>query len=35
MYEIYEGEKHFYIVLELLTGGELFAKICTEDNFSE
>ena len=35
MYEIYEGHKHFYIVLELLTGGELFKKICNCENFSE
>ena len=35
MYELYEGEKHFYVVLELLNGGELFKKICDEDNFTE
>ena len=35
MYEIYEGEKHFYVVLELLKGGELFKKICDDENFSE
>ena len=35
MYEIYEGEKHFYVVLELLRGGELFKYICDDENFSE
>ena len=35
LYEVYEGHKHVYIVLELLTGGELFKKICDDDNFSE
>ena len=35
MYEIFEGHKHFYIVLEALTGGELFKKICEDENFSE
>ena len=35
MYELYEGHKHFYVVLELLTGGELFKKLCEDENFSE
>lgn len=35
MHEVYEGGKHIYIVLELLTGGELFKKIYDEENFSE
>jgi serine/threonine protein kinase len=29
-----EGQ-HVFVVLELITGGELFAKICEERNFSE
>ena len=35
MYEVYEGGKHVYIVLEMLTGGELFKRIYIEENFSE
>ena len=27
VYEFYEDNKHFYIVTELLTGGELFDRI--------
>ena len=27
LHEIYEGEFHVYLVLDLLTGGELFNKL--------
>jgi serine/threonine protein kinase len=27
MYEVYESERNIHLVLELLTGGELFDKI--------
>ena len=27
LYEVYEGEYHIYLVLELLKGGELFDRI--------
>ena len=35
MYEIYEGNNNFYVVLELLSGGELFQKINNDEDFSE
>ena len=35
MHEVYEGHRHVYIVLELLTGGELFKKISNDATFSE
>lgn len=35
MYEVYEGEFHIYIVLELLKGGELFDRIIKKGNYSE
>ena len=35
MYEFYQDEKRFYIVTELLTGGELFDKICDSHFFGE
>jgi len=35
LYEVYEGDFHVYIVLDLLTGGELFNKLQTKDNYSE
>ena len=35
MYEVYEGNKNFYVVLELLSGGELFQKINNDEDFSE
>ena len=27
LHEVYEGEFHVYLVLDLLTGGELFTKL--------
>mmetsp|Transcript_30359 Transcript_30359/g.47130 ORF Transcript_30359/g.47130 Transcript_30359/m.47130 type:complete len:708 (-) Transcript_30359:153-2276(-) len=35
MLEIFESPKHLYVVMELVTGGELFAKICQEKSFNE
>lgn len=37
LYEVYEGEQHIYLVMDLLSGGELFDRIiqgevCTELN---
>ena len=33
--DVYETSKTLYIVLELVTGGELFDKIVAEGKFSE
>ena len=35
MYEFYQDDNRFYIVTELLTGGELFDKICDNHYFGE
>ncbi|KAL4505982.1 hypothetical protein ABPG72_013743 [Tetrahymena utriculariae] len=35
LYEIYEDDAYFYMVLELMTGGELFQRIVEADHFSE
>ena len=35
LHEVYEGEFHIYLVLDLLTGGELFSKLHKIDNYSE
>lgn len=35
MYEVYEDEKYTCLVMELMTGGELFDKILATDQFSE
>ncbi|CAD8080235.1 unnamed protein product [Paramecium primaurelia] len=35
LYEIYEDDTYFYMVLELMTGGELFERIVEKDHFSE
>lgn len=40
LYEVYEGEQHIYLVMDLLSGGELFdriieGKVCTEENAYE
>ena len=35
LYEVYEGKSHLYLVMELLTGGELFKAIVKEENFTE
>ena len=34
-YEWFESNKNFYIVTELATGGELFARICECGRFTE
>ena len=33
--EIYEDSNNFYMVLELMTGGELFERIVEKDHYSE
>ena len=33
--EVYEGENHIYLVMELLTGGELFDRIVKKGNYTE
>ena len=35
LYEVYEGEFHVYLVLELLKGGELFDRIIKKGHYSE
>lgn len=35
LYEIYDTPKHLYMVLELLTGGELFERIVAKGSYSE
>ena len=35
MIEIFETPKYLYLVMELVTGGELFQKICSRKSFSE
>jgi len=35
MYELYETKKKMYMVLELLSGGELFDRIVAKGSFSE
>lgn len=35
MYEVYEGEFHVYLVLEVLKGGELFDRIIKKGHYSE
>ncbi|CAD8087970.1 unnamed protein product [Paramecium sonneborni] len=35
LYEIYEDDTNFYMVLELMTGGELFERIVEKDHYSE
>lgn len=35
LYEVYEGEYHVYLVLELLKGGELFDRIIKKGHYSE
>jgi calcium-dependent protein kinase len=31
LYEIFEDKKYYYIIMEFLTGGELFEKITDEE----
>ena len=35
LHEVYEGEHHIYLVLELLKGGELFDRIIQAGHYSE
>ena len=35
LYEVYEGEFHIYLVLELLKGGELFDRIIKKGHYVE
>ncbi|CAD8042862.1 unnamed protein product [Paramecium primaurelia] len=35
LYEFYQDEKNYYIIIELCTGGELFDKIIEKGSFSE
>ena len=35
LHDIYEDEKYFFLVMELMTGGELFDQILTKEKFSE
>ena len=35
MNEVYEGENHIYLVMDLLTGGELFDRIVKKGNYTE
>lgn len=35
LYEVYEGDYHIYLVLELLKGGELFDRIISAGPYSE
>ncbi len=35
VYEFYEDRNHFYVVMDLLTGGELLDQICSKGKFCE
>ena len=35
LYEIFEDKKYYYIIMEFLTGGELFEKITDEDFYGD
>jgi calcium/calmodulin-dependent protein kinase I len=35
MFEVFDTPTEFHMVLELMTGGELFDRICEKDHFSE
>ena len=35
LYEFYQDQKNYYIIIELCTGGELFDKIIEQGNFTE
>jgi len=35
MYDWYESKSHFYIVMELVTGGQLLERIIAKDHYSE
>jgi len=35
LYKVYDEKKKFYMVLELMTGGELFDRIVEKEHYSE
>jgi len=35
LYEVYEDEVHFYLIMDLLKGGELFDEIVKRSKFEE
>ena len=35
LYEIFEDEENIYLVLELMTGGELFDRVVDKEHYSE
>lgn len=35
LYEVYEGQFHIYLVMDLLKGGELFDRIIRDGHFAE
>ena len=35
LYEVYEGEHHIYLVMELLRGGELFDRVLKRGHYDE
>lgn len=35
LYEIYDEKKKFYMIMEPMTGGELFDRIVEKDHYSE
>lgn len=35
LYEVYEGDFHIYLVMDLLEGGELFDRIINKGNLDE
>jgi serine/threonine protein kinase len=35
LHEVFEGEQHIYLVMDLLKGGELFDRIVNQSHFGE
>merc|ERR1719247_174197 len=35
LYEIFEDDEHFYLILELCAGGEIFYRVVEEGSFNE
>lgn len=35
MYEVYDEKSKFYMVLEMMTGGELFDRIVEKESYNE
>ena len=35
LYEVFESENHIYLIIELLSGGELFDRIIQKGNYTE